>query len=149
MLRLVQDWRRVTALRRASVCNVYGSWCPVSKGRGQFLSSDAELDVRCIGVAKNFSRFELDARLRRSFSYRLIAPIFARLILPPRSLICGCRRSWIVSVVWVAVEQSLTDRWGYMVRSRTMTRIEITSSIYMYNDAKARKQHTGRDTRTM
>jgi hypothetical protein len=85
VLRAVQDWRRVTALRRASVCNVYGSWCPVSKGRGQFLSSDAELDVRCIGVAKNFSRFELDARLRRSFSYRyrLIAPIFARLVLSP------------------------------------------------------------------
>jgi len=60
----------------------------------------------------------------------LIAPIFARLVLSPTPLICDCRRSWFVFVVWVTVEQSLTDGWGYTVRSRTMTRIGITSSIH-------------------
>jgi len=110
------------------MCTARGA--PCRKDEANFCRSDAELDVRCIiGVAKKFSRFELDARLRRSFSYRLITPIFARLVLPP-PLICDCRRSWFVFVVWVAVEQSLTDGWGYTVRSRTMTRIGITSSIH-------------------
>jgi len=83
VLRAVRGWRRVTALVRASV-HVYGSWCPRVERMRSF-RCDAELDVRCIGVAKNFSRFELDARLRRSFSYRLITLIFARLVLPPPS----------------------------------------------------------------
>jgi hypothetical protein len=103
------------------MCTARGA--PCRKDEANFCRSDAELDVRCItGVAKKFSRFELDARLRRSVSYRLIIHIFARLVLPP-PLICDCRRSWFVFVVWVAVEQS-------MVRSRTMTRIGITSSIH-------------------
>jgi len=88
------------------MCTARGA--PVSKGRGR---SDAELDFRCIDVAKKFSQFELDARLRRSFSYRLIAPIFARLVLSPTPLICDCRRSWFVFAVWVTVKQNLTDGW--------------------------------------
>ena len=65
MLRAVQGWRRVTALRRASVQCVRLVVPPCRKDEGNFCRSDAEVDVRRIGVAKNFSRFELDARFKK------------------------------------------------------------------------------------
>jgi len=73
-------------------------------------------------------------RARRAFKKVVFLSIDYPHICSPRPfpppLICDCRRSWFVFVVWVAVEQSLTDGWGYTVRSRTMTRIGITSSIH-------------------
>jgi len=142
LLRAVRGWRRVTALVRASV-HVYGSWCPVSKGRGQFLS------FRC-GVGRSLHRRGKKiqpVRARRAFKkvvfLSIDPPIFARLVLSP-PLICDCRRSWFVFVVWVTVEQSLTDGWGYTVRSRTMPRIGITSSIYA---TTPRQENNIQDTR--
>jgi hypothetical protein len=45
------------------MCTARGA--PCRKDEGNFCRSDAELDVRRIGVAKNFSQFELDARFKK------------------------------------------------------------------------------------
>ena len=71
-------------------------------------------------------------RARRAFKKVVFLPIDYPHICsprPPPPLICDCRRSWFVFVVWVTGEQSLTNGWRYTVRSRTMTWVEITSSI--------------------
>jgi hypothetical protein len=78
----VQDWRRVTALVRASVQCVRLVVPRVERTRPYFVVPMRSWTFVASGVAKKFSRFELDARLRRSFSYRLITHIFARLVLP-------------------------------------------------------------------
>jgi hypothetical protein len=53
---------RVEACKR-TMCTARGA--PCRKDEGNFCRSDAELDVRRIGVAKNFSQFELDARFKK------------------------------------------------------------------------------------
>jgi hypothetical protein len=127
VLRAVQDWRRVTALRRASVQCVRLVVPRVERttfrcGVGHLLHHSAWQRIQPV-------------RARRAFKKVVI---FLSIDCPhtcsprpsPPPLICVCRRSWTVFVVWVAVEQSLTDGWGYTVRSQTMTWIKITSSIH-------------------
>jgi hypothetical protein len=109
---------RVGACKRA-MCTARGA--PCRKDEAIFCRSDAELDVRCIGRGKKIQPL----RARRAFKKVIFLSIDYPHICSPRPppLICDCRRSWSVFVGWVAVEQST-------VRSQTMTRIGITSSIH-------------------
>jgi len=124
---------------RAYMCTAHGAWCPVSKGRGQFGRS---LHRR----GKKFQPVGARCAFKRVVFLSIDSPHICSPRPPPSPLICDCRRSWFVFVVWVTVEQSLTDGWEYTVRSRTMTRIRIASSIYA---TTPRQENSIQDTRVI
>ena len=103
---------------------VYGSWCPMWKGRGQFSSLRCEVEfphlVRLVHVASAWQEIQPRRVFKKQVSYPAViksidCPYISSPRLPSPSQL---RLPWFAFEVWTAVEQSLSGGWGYTVRSR-------------------------------